>query len=101
MNQGTYTPSKSLPFFSYNPLYHAKSLWFYYKIPYKKNPCSNHPKALCDQDAHAIICKKKVNPKLTAPDLMEYIVTATRKTICAESIRSILRNEKFHGKKPF
>ncbi|GFR22412.1 hypothetical protein TNCT_688371 [Trichonephila clavata] len=55
-----------------------------------KSRCGR-PHKLNDRDARAIVRKVKKNPKISAPNLVDQIATASGKNVHPETVRRILR----------
>jgi transposase len=53
---------------------------------------------LDERDDRFILREIKKNPKLSAPKLVEMLKLNSGKTVCAETIRRVLRSNNFHGR---
>uniref|UniRef100_A0A034WVZ0 Transposable element Tc1 transposase n=1 Tax=Bactrocera dorsalis TaxID=27457 RepID=A0A034WVZ0_BACDO len=62
-------------------------------------------KKLNSHDERRILKEVKLNPFVSAPELKLFVEKQLEKTVCAETIRNVLRSNDFHGrimrKKPF
>ena len=56
-------------------------------------------KILSARQERYVLNKVRKNPRLSAPKLRGIVENTTRKTICNQTIRRVLHNYNFHGRK--